>query len=314
MKVNDMIVYTDESSIEFDKNTVLTVGTFDGIHKGHEDILQEVISKAAQFNARSFVVTFEPHPRKVLSKENGIKLLTTLDEKKQFFEKNGIENLLIVNFTKEFSRLTSEEFIKNLICSKIGLTHMVVGYDHKFGRDRGGDENLLREIGSEFKFTVSTVGPVKINNDIISSSVIRKLIADGEMIKGNKFLGHNYTLTGTVVEGAKRGRTLGFPTANIGNIPSEKLIPRNGVYAVKINVEGNVFGGMMNIGFRPTFKDTPELILEVFIFEFDKNIYNMQIELEFLKYLRGEIKFSTKDELILQLNKDKEEAIKVLTN
>ncbi|RMD50906.1 MAG: riboflavin biosynthesis protein RibF, partial [Ignavibacteria bacterium] len=189
-----------------------------------------------------------------------------------------------------------------------------VGYDHKFGKGRDGDENLLRSLGKDFGFTVSTVGPVTIDNKIISSTLIRNLLKDGEVEEANKMLGYNYSLRGKVVKGDQRGRTIGFPTANLGEIHPDKLIPKNGVYAVKVNVENETFGGMMNIGYRPTFKSENELIMEVFIFDFDKNIYNIEIEIEFLNYLRKEIKFSSVDELVEQLNKDKERTKKILNN
>lgn len=307
-----MKIYSDDSLIEPNKNTVVTIGTFDGLHLGHRNIISELISEAGKRNARNFVITFEPHPRKVLGKDNGIKLLTSLDEKKKFFEINGVENLLIVNFTKEFSELSSTEFVKKWICNKMGVSHIVIGYDHKFGKDRDGDEKLLKEMGKEKGFTVSTVGPVKIDDIIISSSKIRRYLLEGEIELANRFLGYNYILSGAVIQGAKRGRTIGFPTANIGNIPDDKLIPKNGVYAVRVHIGEKVFGGMMNIGYRPTFKDTNELMLEVFIFDFDENIYKMKIEIEFLHYLREEIKFSTKEELVEQLSRDSIEAKNVL--
>ncbi len=309
-----MNVYTDEALIVHDPNTVVTVGTFDGLHLGHKYILAEVVQKAKELNARTFVITFEPHPRKVLAKDNNIKLLNSPEEKKKFFELNGIDNVFIVNFTEEFSQTPSSEFVTDLIVSKIGISHFVVGYDHKFGKGRGGDENLLRELGKKHGFTVSTVGPVKIDNETIGSRLIRQYLAEGNLEKANKFLDYNYSLRGTVVEGDKRGRTIGFPTANIGKVHPDKLIPKNGVYVVKVKFGGETFGGMMNIGYRPTFKNTSELIMEVFIFDFDKNIYNIEVEIEFLKYLRAEKKFSSVDELIKQLNKDKEEAKKFLSN
>lgn len=309
-----MNVYSDNSVIELDKNTVVTIGTFDGLHLGHRDIIRHLNKEADKRNARNFVITFEPHPRKVLGYDNGIKLLTSLEEKKRFFELNGVENLLVVNFTKEFSQLSSAEFVEKWICNKIGVSHIVIGYDHKFGKGRDGDENLLREMGKEKGFTVSTVPPVKFDDITISSTKIRKLIADGEIKFANKLLGHNYTLRGTVVEGAKRGRTIGFPTANIGNVFEDKLIPKKGVYAVKINIGGISYGGVMNIGCRPTFNDTEELMLEVFIFDFDENIYNINVELEFLEYLREEKKFDSKEALVEQLKKDAEIANEIIYN
>ncbi len=299
-----MEIFDGNSNIEKSKNTVVTIGTFDGVHRGHQQILNEMLKISREKGFRNFVITFEPHPRTVVSKKFDIRLLTTLSEKKEIFKSFGIENLMIIKFTEEFSKLTSVEFIKQYICDKIGARHVVIGYDHKFGRDREGDENALREMGKEYGFEVTRVPPMKENGVVISSTLIRNLLLDGKIEEANNYLGRNYCLSGKVVPGAGRGIVLGFPTANIQPEDKQKLIPANGVYAVSVKVENKVYFGVMNIGFRPTFNQTPHAITEVHILNFNKKIYGENIKVEFIKRLRDEKKFGGKNELIKQIEED----------
>ena len=309
-----MNLYTQDSNINKTKDTVITIGTFDGVHLGHQKILNHVLHLADEKKSRSFVITFEPHPRLVVSKNYDIKLLTTLDEKVKLFEKIGIDNLMVIKFTKEFSGLSSKEFVRNYICNKIGANHIVIGYDHKFGKNRDGDENKLRELGKQMDFDVTKVEPITAGDTIISSTKIRNLLSEGDIALANKFLGRAYTLSGKVVNGAGRGRSLGFPTANIKVENIHKLIPGNGVYAVSVWLNKEKFAGIMNIGLRPTFNQTPNVIIEVHILNFDKDIYNEDLQIEFLRRLRAEKKFSSKDELIWQINIDKKNALKIVNS
>lgn len=303
-------VFRDISEIKKEENTAVTIGTFDGLHIGHQQILDVLKEKASQNNCRTFVVTFEPHPRLVLSKENGIKILTPIEEKIKVFENSGVENLLIINFTKEFSQQTSVEFIENFIIGKIGAKEIVIGYDHKFGKDRGGDESTFRKIAEKFNFELTVVPAEKINGEIVSSTKIRHALNEGDLEKVNSYLNRNYFFHGKVVKGAGRGKTLGFPTANVKLNNENKLIPKTGVYAVKCLVSGETVFGVMNIGVRPTFENLDEPVIEVNLFNFDKEIYGENIEIEFLKRIRDEKKFNSKEELIKQIERDKIEAMK----
>lgn len=300
-----MNIYTENSTIIKNKKSVVTIGTFDGVHKGHLDILDHVIQKAEEINGRGFVITFKPHPRTIVAKKDDIFLLTTYEEKIELLKKRGIENLLIINFTKEFSNLTAKEFVDNIICDKIGAVHLVIGYDHKFGKDRVGNQSRLTELGMKRNFTVSTVAPVEFNGEIISSTKIRKALFDGNIQKANSFLGRNYSIEGKVVEGTKRGRIIGFPTANIEVENKLKLVPKNGVYAVKVSFNSMVYFGIMNIGVRPTFEDSKRRFIEVYILDFNGNIYGKKIKVEFLKRIRDEKNFSSKEKLIEQIKNDK---------
>jgi len=309
-----MNIYREIVQIKKVKNAVVTVGSFDGLHLGHFKILDEVKKVVQDLKGSSFVITFEPHPRLVLSKDFGLKILTSLSEKIKILEEAGIENLAVINFTKEFSQLTSDEFISQIIVDKIGAAHMVIGHDHKFGKDRLGNVQKLSEVGKLYNFSVAEVPPVSTNGEIINSSKIRSALAEGDLLIANKFLGRNYSLEGIVVVGMKRGRTLGFPTANIKPDDSNKAIPKNGVYVVKCELEDNVYSGVMNIGIRPTFEDKKELVLEVHLLNFNRDIYGKKLRIEFIKRLRDEKKFASKEDLIEQMKTDKQLAADVFSS
>lgn len=303
-----MNIYKSIDTIGKDENTVLTIGTFDGIHEGHKVLFERLKQYSSQNNLRNVVITFEPHPRTVVS-DYKIKLLTTLDEKSEILSQLGIDNLLVINFSKEFSEQTSEEFITNILCDKIGVKHFIIGHDHKFGKNRNGNDDELIELGKKNNFTVETVESIKFADEIISSTIVRNALLDGDVKKANNFLGRNYCFHGTVVKGVSRGTILGFPTANIEVEDENKLIPKNGVYIVKALIENEVVYGVMNIGLRPTFADTLSVVIEAHLFEFDKNVYGKTIKIELLKRIRDEKKFKNKEELIYQIGKDKKEAI-----
>lgn len=306
-----MNIFTDRSEIILNKKAVVTVGSFDGLHKGHKKIIEELISTAKKNNETSVVVTFDPHPRSVLSQFSEVSILTSLDEKKFILENIGVENLFVIHFTREFSQLSSEEFIQKFIVEKLKASHIIIGHDHKFGKDRLGDENKLREIGEKFGFTVSSVQPVCINDVTISSTKIRNFILVGDLDNANLFLGRYYSICGIVVKGAQRGRTLGFPTANVQLDDPKKALPKVGVYVTKCFLRDEVKYGVMNIGFRPTFENKHELVPEVYILDFNRDIYGEKIRIEFIKRLRDEKKFNSKDELINQIENDKKEAEKI---
>ncbi len=312
-----MKVYKSIDKIVKDENTVLTIGTFDGIHKGHQVLFEKLKRYSSENNLRNVVITFEPHPRTVVSNFD-MKLLTTLDEKSEILLQLEIENLLVINFTKEFAKQSSEEFITDIICNKIGVKHIIIGHDHKFGKDRNGNDNALIELGIKNNFTVERVEPVKYGDEIISSTKVRNALLNGEIKKVSNFLGRCYCFHGTIVKGVSRGTILGFPTANIEVEEENKLIPKNGVYVVKVIVENEIVYGVMNVGLRPTFADTLSVVIEAHLFEFNKDVYGKAIKVEILKRIRDEKKFNNKEELIYQIGKDKKEAIqfvgKILTN
>ena len=308
-----MEVFNSLSEVKKDKNTIITMGTFDGIHLGHRKIIEGVKAHAAAQGARDFLITFDPHPRSVVAGGRDIKLLNTLQEKIDILEEIGIQNLLIIKFTKEFSLLDSEEFFKNYIIDKIGLSEIVIGYDHHFGKGRGGDENTLRELGTKYDFGVFAVDAVNINGTNVSSTKIRNALVKGEMNLANLFMGRYYCFTGTVIKGDGRGRLLGFPTANIKLDDVNKLLPAIGIYAVETIIEGKKYLGVMSIGKRPTFYNDGHLTTEVYIFDFNSNIYDKKVTVNVVERIRGEEKYSSAEELVAQMKKDKEAGIEILS-
>jgi riboflavin kinase / FMN adenylyltransferase len=309
-----MKVFTEAEEIKNNKNAVVTVGSFDGLHLGHIKILNKVNELAKSSNCSSAVVTFDPHPRYVLSQNYEMKILTSLDEKKEIFEKLGIDNLMVINFTKDFSQLTSDEFIKKFILQKIGASHMVIGHDHKFGKDRLGDEQKLREVGKQYNFDVTAVAPENLNDEIISSTKVRRALVEGDVEKAEHLLGRKYSITGAIVLGAQRGRVLGFPTANTKLFEDEKAVPANGVYVVDCFLDYRKYFGIMNIGYRPTFENKHELVLETHILNFSGDIYGKTLKIEFLKRLRDEKKFESRDALIHQIEYDKNVAQRIINS
>lgn len=307
-----MNVYTNIDNIVTDENSVITIGTFDGIHLGHQDLLGKVKSESEKSDSRNFLVTFEPHPRLVVAKNKEVKLLTTLEEKLKIFEKFGIENVLVLEFNQKLSNTEYPDFIENIVLKGIGAKHIVIGYDHKFGKNRSGDETKLRELGEQFGFNVSTVQPFQLDGTTISSTLIRVALENGEVRLAEKYLGRPYEFSGKVVEGDMRGRTIGFPTANIDLMNSQKLIPKAGVYAVTGIVNELPFKGIMNIGFRPTFEENGQNKIEIHLFNFSDNIYGETITIDFIHRIRDEIKFETKEALVHQIELDKQVAEKIL--
>lgn len=295
------------------QNTVLTVGTFDGVHAGHKVLVNRVLSIADRKNARSVIVTFDPHPREIINPgDSGIKLLSTLDERRELLEDIGVDEMIVVPFDRDFSLLTSEEFVHKIIWEKIGVSHFVIGYDHQFGRNREGTIENVQLLGNELGFTTEVVSKQEVGNRTVSSTAIRNAIhQNGNMIQAASFLERYYILNGTVVHGDKRGHKIGFPTANIQPDQKNKVIPKNGVYAVWVRVEGGYHGAMLNIGIRPTFKGK-ETRIEAFIFDFEGDLYGKSIQVQFAERIRDEIAFSSVEQLKRQLGEDQEEAKRIL--
>ncbi|MFZ1280259.1 MAG: bifunctional riboflavin kinase/FAD synthetase [Ignavibacteriaceae bacterium] len=306
-----MQVFNSINDLTKNKNTILTLGTFDGIHPGHLKIIDKLVSCSKEKGCRNVVITFHPHPRTVLSGSSSVKMLSTQEEKINLLRKHGVENLLTINFTKEFASLTAEEFIYDYLINGIGLSEIVLGHDHHFGKGRSGNVELLKMIGAKENFIVTTAEPFLIDGEVVSSTKIRNAISEGDVAKANKLLGRNYSFSGVVVGGDKRGRELGFPTANIKLSSQEKLLPASGIYAVKVFVENENHIGLLSIGNRPTFYNEGELVTEVYIYDFNREIYSKEVTTELVERLRGEEKFNSAEELINQMNKDKENGLKI---
>ncbi len=292
---------------EFQKleNAVVTSGTFDGVHLGHQKILKRLAEVAQQTGGESVVITFYPHPRTVVSADNQeVKLLSTLDEKIELLTQNGVQHLLVIPFTREFSELTSEEFIQKVIIHTIGTKTLVIGYDHRFGKNREGGFDYLVQNASRYGFGVEEISRQDIDHVAVSSSKIRKAIQDGDMTQAQHFLGRNYDLNGLVVKGKQIGRTIGFPTANIQVREQTKLVPQDGVYAVWVYYNAEKLRGMLNIGNRPTVDGTYKTI-EVNILDFNKEIYGENLKVEFVQKVRPEQKFNGLDALKAQIAQDK---------
>jgi len=307
-----MQVYNDLFSIKKDENTVLTIGTFDGIHLGHQEIIDKVKERADGYGGRSFLVTFNPHPRKVVSNSGKVKVLSTLKEKEEILRKLGMENLFVINFTREFSQNPAEKFVMDYLINGIGLREIVIGFDHHFGKGRSGSIETLIELGKKNNFNVERVDEITINGDKISSTAIRNALADGNVQHAGKLLGRYYSFSGEVVHGDKRGRTLGFPTANIKLDDEDKLLPGLGIYVVEFFIKGNKHYGLLSVGRRPTFYDDGNIVPEVYIYDFDEDIYDEYVTVNVIQRLRGEEKFSSVENLVAQMNKDKEAGLEVL--
>lgn len=296
-------------NIESTRSSVVTLGTFDGLHLGHLKILDKVFSEAHKKNLESILVTFEPHPQLVLKNRSAeVKLLTTINEKISFLKLQKLNKTIVIEFSQEFSQKSYKEFVKDVLIEKIKMKHLVIGYDHHFGKNRKGNIETLNELSSEMDFKVSKVDPLYHNEQIISSSLIRNLIIEGKVKEASSYLGRFYSLEGIVVPGDGRGKRLSFPTANIKPDDEHKITPLNGVYVVDIDLKNKKYKGMLNIGERPTFH-TNEAI-EVNIFGLQEDIYNEKITIYFKKRLRNEIKFSSEEELVRQLKIDKELSLK----
>lgn len=289
------------------KNAVVTTGTFDGVHIGHQTILTRLIETAKQYNGESVLLTFSPHPRIVLSKDSDIKLLQSLEEKVSALDKMGLDHLIIHPFTLEFAKTSSMEFIRDILKKNIGASQLVIGYDHHFGRNREGSFKHLKASSKKYGFDVEEIPAQDVDNIHVSSTKIRKALSLGDIKTANAYLSRPFSIIGQVMHGEKIGRSIGFPTANIQVDDSHKLIPLNGVYAVDVFLKdtSTVYKGMLNIGFKPTLDDAAQnLSIEVHIINFEGDIYNEKIRVDFKERIRDEKQFKSLEELKEQLQKD----------
>lgn len=309
-----MKVYRDFNDIEFDKNTVLTLGTFDGVHRGHKKILNRLKEISNNEKLRTVVLTMDPHPQIVLQKSDKppVSLLTNINERITEFSNQGIENCVIMSFSYEFSQIPAQEFIRDYLSAKVGMKKILIGYDHMFGKNRDGDEQLLEKLGSELDFSVERIEAMEEDEVVISSTKIRNAISNHQIEIANEMLGYKYMVQGTVVKGDGRGKGLGFPTANILPPNFYKLIPANGVYIVSSSIDGEIYFGMANIGTRPTFHDQNSSTIEVNFLNMDLDLYGKELYIRFHRFLRNEKKFNGPTELVNQINKDKENTIKYI--
>ena len=288
--------------------TVVTIGTFDGVHIGHQKIINRLVSVAQQNEMDSVVLTFFPHPRMVLQTDSDIKLINTIKEKEYLLKKIGLNQLVVNEFTIEFSRLTAEEFVEQILVKQLNVAHVIIGYDHHFGRNRTANINDLKHFGEQFGFTVEEISAQDINDVAVSSTKIRAALSNGDITTANSYLNYNFILSGTVIKGKGLGHTIDFPTANIQIEENYKLVPKKGVYIVKSTINDELVYGMMNIGFNPTVNGDKKSI-EVHFLNFNQDLYGKNITVELLKRIRDEQKFDSITLLKEQLQKDKNEAL-----
>ena len=306
-----MKIYKSIDEYNESKSSVVTIGTFDGIHKGHQKILNKVLNASKQSNLSSVVLTFFPHPRIILNKYNAIKMIDTLDEKIDHLEKIGIDHLIVHPFDKKFSLLSADQFIKDHLVKKLKLKHIIIGYDHRFGKGREASISDLKEYSSEFNFTVDEIDVQEIEKIAVSSTKIRNSINEGDLKTTKKYLGRFFSLSGKVVKGDGLGKQIDYPTANILIEEKYKIIPKDGVYYIKTKIDNKFYNGMMNIGHRPTIGAKKKSI-EVNLFNFDRDIYNKILIVDVVEKIRDEKKFSSIEALKTQLAKDEEHCLKLI--
>jgi riboflavin kinase / FMN adenylyltransferase len=302
--INDFHVAAGETI----KKTILTLGTFDGVHFGHKKILEKITQNTENGKYESLVLTFFPHPRIVLQEDSDIKMLNTIDEKIALLDQIGIQNLVIHPFDERFSRLTADEFVKNILVDQFHIHKIIIGHDHRFGRNRTANIDDLKAFGEEYNFEVEEISAQEIKEVSVSSTKIRNALNEGNVGLANEYLGYDYPLTGVISQGKKLGRTIGFPTANLKIAENFKLIPKNGVYIVKSIIDSKTVFGMMNIGFNPTVEGKFQTI-EINYFDFNQDLYNQKITVSIVERIRDEEKFESIDHLKTQLAKDKNTAL-----
>lgn len=297
-----MLLITDLNKITSPfSNSIITLGNFDGLHLGHQALIKMIIDRAKETGAKSLVVTFRPHPLKILAPDKCPPLISIYEEKIRLFEKLGIDVLVKIPFTLDFSSMTPKDFVKEILCNLLGAKEIFVGSNYRFGKGREGNIRMLKELGEELGFKVREVEQVSLNGEVISSTKIRNLLKDGDVEHAARLLGRDYAITGVVIKGDGRGKGLGFPTANIAS--KHAIIPSDGVYAVRLFARDKYYDGVANIGLRPTF-EKKELAIEVHIFDFNEDLYGEEISVFFIKKIREEKRFESIDALIKQINSD----------
>ena len=287
------------------KKTVVTIGTFDGVHIGHKKIIDKIVQNTKTNNLESVILTFFPHPRMVLDSKSEIKLLNTINQKSDLLEKHGIQNLIIQNFNKEFSELSAENFVKNVLVEKLNIGKIIIGHDHRFGKNRAANIDGLIEFGKKYNFEVEQISAQELNDVAISSTKIRNAILDGNIETANEYLGYQYQIIGRVIKGKQIGRTIGFPTANLELTDSNLIIPKFGVYIVSSIINNKTVFGIMNIGLKPTFNER-NLTIEVHFIDFEADLYEKTITISIIKHIRNEQKFDTIQDLKNQITIDKQ--------
>ncbi len=309
-----MKIYHNLHEFQAKGNAVVTTGTFDGVHIGHRKIIARLIEKAKEINGETVLLTFLPHPKLVLSphaQTRVTRILTTIEEKTELLEALGLDHLVILPFTREFSELSCEKYIEDVLISGFGTRAMVIGYDHRFGKNREGGIDYLIQHSERFQMQIEEINRQEIDNITISSTKIRKALEEGDIQTANELLGRHYEFSGTVVKGRQLGRQIGFPTANVQTQNEFKLIPKNGVYAVYAWVRGKKYGGVMNIGVRPTVEGKG-ITQEVYIFDFSDDIYGENVKVEIVDFIREEQKFNGLEELIAQIKRDVQTSTQLL--
>lgn len=299
-----------QSLFDYSSNqkSIVTLGTFDGVHIGHKKIIEKLVQNSSNCECESLVLTFFPHPRMILQDSQEIKLLNTIEERIQLLEASGLDNLVIHPFDQEFSRLTAEEFVSTVLVDQFNVKKIIIGYDHRFGRNRTADIHDLIEFGKKYEFEVEQISAQEIDEVSVSSTKIRKALMEGNVALANEYLGYAYLLTGTIVKGKGIGRTINFPTANLKIEESYKLIPKNGVYIIQSNIDNRKVFGMMNIGYNPTVNGEGQSI-EIHFFDFKEILYDKKLQIQVLKRIRDEEKFDSLEQLTEQLEKDKSTAM-----
>jgi riboflavin kinase/FMN adenylyltransferase len=305
--------FQDISSFSSKEKTFVTIGTFDGVHFGHQKILEKLVSEAKKAGKKSVLLTFFPHPRMVLQKDATIELINTIEERSKLLEKTGLDYLIIHPFSRDFSKTTALEFVKDILVGTFNISKLIIGYDHHFGKNREGNIEQLTEYSHLYGFTVEEIPAQDVNDVSVSSTKIRNALAAGNLKNANNYLGYNFMLGGTVINGKQLGGQIGYPTANIDIKENYKLIPKTGVYVVQSSIENKTVFGMMNIGNRPTVNGKHQTI-EVHFFDFNQDLYGKNLTVELLYFLREEHKFDAVDSLVLQLKEDKNTAQKYLEN
>ena len=308
-----MKIFNNINEFNCKKSTIITIGTFDGVHLGHQKILKKLNVEAENNGLESCVLTFFPHPRTVLNPDSSLKLINTIDERISLFKKSKIDNLIVHPFTKGFSELDSEDYVKNILVDQLKAKIVLIGYDHKFGKNRTADIKNLKEYGIKYNFEVIEIKAEEINDIAISSTKIRNSIEEGDIQLTNSYLGYEFSFFGKVVKGNSIGKTLGFPTANIKIGTDLKLIPKNGVYLISTIINQKIIFGMMNIGIKPTTNENTKSI-EVNLFDFNQDLYDTNITIYIKQFLREEIKFDSLNELKLQIEKDKITCNSIINN